>query len=189
MESHLLPQAVKFNSRCVSRGASSLAVFLLATQVVAQNPIIPDSVDQAPAATGLPQIAAAPFAPVPTEISAPASEQQEANLSSPQRIPFLALEAGQNTGQSSSQDAPAATTPTKTAATGTKPPHHGLGVALAIVGTTALVAGAVLLAGEKSISVCNGSSSGCNEARDTGIALMPIGAAVAVTGFYLQFHR
>jgi hypothetical protein len=84
---------------------------------------------------------------------------------------------------------PAPATATKTKARNTKPPHHALGVTLAVVGVTALVAGTVLFAGEKSISVCNGSSTGCNEARDTGIALMPIGAGVAAVGFYFQFHR
>jgi hypothetical protein len=64
-----------------------------------------------------------------------------------------------------------------------------LGVTLAVIGVTALVAGAVLYAGEKAVSVCNGASHGCNEARDSGLVLMPVGAGVAVLGFYLQFHK
>ena len=97
-----------------------------------------------------------------------------------------------NGSQSSSQDAtqaPAATSsPAMTSAPKAKPSHHGLGVALAIVGTTAIFAGVVLYEGEQH-AWCNSTSTGCTEARDTGIALMPIGGAVAVTGFYLVFHR
>ncbi|MFZ1941559.1 MAG: hypothetical protein WBA18_17645 [Terracidiphilus sp.] len=192
MESYLLTRAAKFNRRCVNRSAPFLAVLVLAAQVVAQNPIIPVSADQNEPATGSPQTPAATYAPAPPEISAPAPAQEEASLVEPQAVPFLALAAGQDGGQSSSQTMPAAenvSNVTKGKATNTKPPHHALGVTLAVVGVTALVAGAVLFAGEKSISVCNGASNGCNEARDTGTALMPIGAAVAVTGFYFQFHR
>lgn len=188
MKSHPLSHVGKFTGRCVSRSAPFLAVLFLTAQVVAQNPIIPVSGDENGPATGSQQSLSAPSAPVPAEMSAPAPSQEVASLSNPQTIPFLALAAGQDSGQSSSQTMPAATTPT-TKATNTKPPHHALGVTLAVVGVTALVAGAVLFAGEKSISVCTPSSGGCNEARDAGIALMPIGAGVAVTGFYLQFHR
>jgi hypothetical protein len=180
-------QAVRSMRGPINRSATSkaaslgLIALLVVTQAGAQDRIFGGSGGQDQ--VGVSSQQAAP--------STPTSAQEEAKLASPQGIPFLALEAGQNGGGSSSQDgtqnAPVASG--KTPAARTKPPHHALGVTLAIVGTTALVAGAVLFAGEKSISVCNGASSGCNEARDTGIALMPIGAAVAVTGFYFQFHR
>jgi hypothetical protein len=189
MKSHLLSQATKFSGRCVNRGAPFLAVFLLAVQVVAQNPIVPDVAVQAQVATGSEQNATASSAPPPIEISAPAPAEEQASLTRSQTIPFLALAAGQDGSQSSSQTTPTATTTTRTKARNTKSSHHALGVTLAVVGVTALVAGVVLFAGEKSISICNGSSSGCNEARDTGIALIPIGAGVAATGFYFQFHR
>ena len=189
MKSHLLSRAARIKSRCVSRSAPFLAAFLVAMQVAAQNPIIPVSADQNEPVTESLETSAATSAPAPLEISAPAPAQEEASLSSPQTVPFFALAAGQDSGQSSSQTMPAATTTTMTKAKNTKPSHHALGVTLVVVGVTALVAGAVLFAGEKSDSFCNGTSSGCNEARDTGIALMPIGAAVAVTGFYFQFHR
>ena len=74
-------------------------------------------------------------------------------------------------------------------ATKTKAQHHGLGVALAIVGTAALVSGVALFATEQSIGVCSPSSHGCSEAKDAGLVLMPVGAGIAITGFYLQFHR
>ena len=188
MKSHLLSLATEFKSKCVSRSAPFLVVLLLATQTVAQKPVMRDSANQAGEVTGSPQIATAPSPPPPTEIFAPAPAQEEANLSSPQRIPFLALAAGQDSNQSSSQDAPALTTPTKSTVTKTKRPHHALGVTLAVVGVTALVAGVALYVGEQH-AYCNSTSSGCNEAKDSGLALMPIGAGVAVTGFYLQFHR
>jgi hypothetical protein len=188
MRWHLLSRTAKFNSKCVSRSAPFLAVLLLAVQAVAQNPIIRSSTDQAQVATGSQQITAAPSTPLPTEISVPEPAQQEANLSSPPRIPFLALAAWQDSNQSSSQNAPATITPPKTMATKTKPPHHALGITLAVVGTTALVAGVALYAGEQH-AYCNGTSSGCNEAKDSGLALMPIGAGVAAIGFYLQFHH
>jgi hypothetical protein len=196
MESHLISQGTRFNSRCVSRSLPFLAVLLFAMQLAAQNPIIQDSADHAQVAapvagqlaTGSQQIADPPLAPLPTWISTPAPAQEEANLSSPRRIPFLALAAGLDSSQSSSQSAPATVPPAKTTATGTKPAHHGLGVALAVVGTAALVAGVALYVGEQH-AYCNSSSTGCNEAKDIGIALMPIGGGVAATGFYFEFHH
>jgi hypothetical protein len=189
MQSHLLSQLRAVRRRSVSRSAPFLAVLLAAMQAVAQNPVIPNLADQTEPATGSLQTAAATSASASAEISVPVPAPEEANLAGPQTVPFLALAAGQDSGQSSSQTMPAAPTTTTTKAANTKPPHHALGVTLAVVGVTALVAGAVLVAGEKSISVCNGGSGGCNEARDAGIALMPVGAGVAVLGFYLQFHR
>ncbi len=194
MESNLISQATRFNSRCVSRRVPFLAVLLFAMQLAAQNSILRDSADQAevPAqvATDSQQITDAPSAaPTPALVSAPEPAKEDANLSSPQKIPFLALAAGRDSSQSPSQNTPATVPPTKTTVTRTKPAHHGLGVALAVVGTAALVSGVALFVGEERFSYCNGSSSGCNEAKDIGIALIPIGAGVAATGFYFEFHR
>jgi hypothetical protein len=107
---------------------------------------------------------------------------------SPASNPFLAL--AQDGGQSSSsQNLPSGGAPAKPPTAKTKSPHHGLGVALAIVGTAALVSGIALFATEQSIGFCSPSSHGCSEAKDAGLILMPVGAGIAITGFYLQFHR
>jgi hypothetical protein len=189
MRAQFPSQAIKLRRSYVNRSTTfkaaslGLIALLVLPQAGAKGRIFGNSGGQDQPKTSSQVAATAPSTPAPA--------REEAQLASPQGIPFLALEAGQNGGGSSSQDgtqnAPVASG--KTAAARTKPPHHALGVTLAIVGTAALVSGAVLFAGENSISICNGSSKGCSEARDTGIALMPIGGAVAVTGFYLQFHR
>lgn len=173
----------RVNRSATFRAASlGLIALLFATQAGAEDRFFGGSAGQDRVDTGSQQAAPAPATPVPA--------QEEARLASPQGIPFLAIEAGQNGGQSSSQDGTQnAPLPAKTPAAKTKSPHHALGVTLAVVGVTALVAGAVLFAGEEAIGYCNGSSKGCNEAKYTGIALMPIGGTVAVTGFYLQSHR
>ncbi len=153
----------------------SLAAFLFASQAISQ--------------TRLNREIEAPLVSATTPISAPIPALEEADLAAPP-ISFSALEASQagnqSSSESSSQSVPA---PTKPTATKPKPQHHGLGVALAVVGTAALVSGVALFAAEQSIGVCNGSSHGCNEAKDAGLVLMPVGAGVAVTGFYFQFHR
>lgn len=199
MKLHLVSKAAGSGRRTVSRRATlvatalGMAALLATTPAVAQNPFFGGFAGPVQAGTGLEQAVAEPVAEpsmrAPSQISAPAPAKEEVNLFRPQRAPFLVLEAEQETGQSSSQGVPVATDPPKSTATKTKPPHHALGMTLAVVGTTALVAGVVLLAGEHSISVCNGASNGCNEARDAGLALIPVGAGVAVTGFYLQFHH
>ena len=153
-----------------------VAAALASTQAISQNRLTRDA--EAP-----PQSAVAPiFAPVPTV--------EEADLVAPLPIPFSALEATQagspSSPESSSQSVPP---PPPPAAHKTKPPHHGLGVALAIVGSATLAVGiaAYALGG---IDICaNDKSGGCKEARDAGLVLMPVGGGVAVTGFYLQFHR
>ena len=62
-------------------------------------------------------------------------------------------------------------------------------MALAIAGITALAVGVAAYA-LGNIDICsNEKSGGCNEARDAGLVLMPVGGGVAVTGFYLVFHH
>jgi len=166
----------------------SLAALLAASEAQAQT--VSDTRNPPQATTASQPAQLTPSVAAVTEISAPEPAPNEASVAKPAAVPFLSIEATQNNGQSSSQDSnQTSQATTKTTSAKTKPPHRALGVTLAVIGTTALVAGVVLYAGEKAISVCNGSSSGCNEAKDTGIALMPIGAGVAVMGFYLQFHR
>jgi hypothetical protein len=136
-----------------------------------------------------------PEAPVP-ETAVPGASVpslEEASLVSPTSNQFfsLALEGGQSSSSQSllSQDSSSGAAPAQPRAVKTKSPHHGLGVALAIVGSAALVSGIALFATEQSIGVCGPSSHGCSEAKDAGLILMPVGAGVAITGFYLQFHR
>jgi hypothetical protein len=185
MQSGLLSHTFRIGSGCLSRCAPFIAVITIAAQVAAQSPLIPSTADEATSST---QPLAAQ-APAQIEAPAPAPAQELASLASRETASFFSFAAAQNGGQSSSQTAPASQTAGNAAKATAKPAHHALGVTLAVIGVAALVSGVVLFAGEKSISVCNGASHGCNEARDTGIALIPIGAGVAATGFYLQFHR
>jgi hypothetical protein len=118
---------------------------------------------------------------------------EEASLVSPTSNQFfsLALEGGQSSSSQSllSQDSSSGAPPAQPRAVKTKSPHHGLGVALAIVGSAALAVGVAAYAlGDMDICA-NEKSGGCHEARDAGLVLMPVGAGVAITGFYLQFHR
>ena len=153
-----------------------LAAVLFATQAICQTRLTRD-------------IEAAPQSAA-TDLSAPVPTIEEADLVAPLPISFSALEATDGASQSSSsQSLPPPDAPAKPPAAKTKPPHHGLGVALAIVGTATLAVGiaAYALGG---IDICaNDNSGGCKEARDAGLVLMPVGGGVAITGFYLQFHR
>jgi hypothetical protein len=136
-----------------------------------------------PADTDL--LTSVPEAPVP---SALVSSLEEASLVSPTSNQFfsLALEGGQS---SSSQNLPPQDSAPAQRTVKTKSPHHGLGVALAIVGSAALAVGAASYA-LSGIDVCaNDKSGGCKEARDAGLVLMPVGGGVAFTGFYLIFHH
>jgi hypothetical protein len=112
-----------------------------------------------------------------------------ASLVSPTSNQFfsLALEAGQS---SSSQNLPSQdSAPAQPRTVKTKSPHHGLGVALAIVGSAALAVGVAAYA-ISGIDICaNDKSGGCKETRDAGLVLMPVGGGVAFTGFYLVFHH
>jgi hypothetical protein len=131
-----------------------------------------------------------PEAPVPEAAvqGAPVSSLEEASLVSPTSNQFfsIALEGGQS---SSSQNLPSGAPPTQPRAVKTKSPHHGLGVALAIVGSAALAVGVASYA-LSGIDICaNAKSGGCKEARDAGLVLMPVGGGVAITGFYLVFHH
>jgi hypothetical protein len=174
-----------------------VAALLLTGQVIGQTRIAGKVADRVQAVAGSEQVMGAPSAEERADISVPAPQVEEANLAKPPALLSFSVEAAQNGGesssqsatQSSSQDSPAATTSTKAAAAKTKPPHRELGIALAALGTTALALGVVAFAASR-FSICaNQHSGGCQEARDAGLILMPAGGAVAVTGFYLQFHR
>ncbi|MGO9325723.1 MAG: hypothetical protein ACLP07_14285 [Terracidiphilus sp.] len=185
MQSHRLRLKAVFDHANAGRSSTVLALIfglaavLFATQAISQTRLNRDT--ESP-----PQSAAA-------AISAPVPTVEEADLAASLPIPFSALaatEAGnQSSSESSSQSVPPPPPPTKPTLSKVKPPHHTLGVILALVGTTAFAAGIALYAGEQSIDLCNGASHGCNEARDAGLVLMPVGAGVAVTGFYFTFHR
>jgi hypothetical protein len=184
MNSHLVSRLDRFQSGCLRSAMPFFAALLAAPLMLAQNPALQTPAQHDALAPESQQITLAPSPQTPLEISAPVPSSEDASLIHPEISPLLSLEAEQAGSQSLSQS-----TPTNATATKTKPRHHGLGIALAVVGIVALASGVALYAGESKISVCNGSSMGCNEARDTGIALMPIGAGVAATGFYLTFHR
>jgi hypothetical protein len=149
-----------------------------------------------------PQTSAAVATPVATPADtdaltsvpeAPVPSSDEASLVSPTGNLFLSL-AQENGQSSSSQNLPpenssSTAPPAQPRAVKTKSPHHGLGVALAIVGSAALAAGVGAYAVSE-IDICaNVTSGGCKEARDAGLVLMPVGGGVAFTGFYLVFHH
>ena len=194
---HLLPRTLHGQGKSAYRRASaivaklSLAALLVTTQAEAQNPVLGGSASQSREGAAAQQVASGADTGL-SLVPAPDPAQGEAGLPRLETDPFHSLEMAQNGGQSSSHDAtqtpPATTSTAMTPAPKPRPTHHGLGVALAIVGTTALFAGVVLYEGEQH-AWCNSSSTGCAEARDTGIALMPIGGAMAATGFYLVFHH
>ncbi len=201
MKLHLLSFARRLSRQSTGRGAAvlassfGLAAFFATSQAIAQTRIAGNAAAWSYAEAALQRDMTVPS--IQTEISAPVPTVEEAKLVSPLAIPMLSITRAQDSGQSSpqsatqssSQDSPAPTTSTKAAAARSKPPHRGLGIALAVVGTTALVAGVVAYSVSR-IDICsNEHSGGCQEARDAGLALMPVGGAVAVTGFYLQFHR
>ncbi len=171
--------------------AASLACAALftASQSAAQMRIARDIPEPARnTATATPKTSAAFATLADAGVAAPVPNMEEASLVSPAANPFSSLE--QDSGQSSSsQSSPSAAAPAKPAATKTKPPHHALGIALAALGTTALALGAVAYGFGRTDICANEHSGGCNEARDAGLVLMPVGGAVAVTGFYFQFHR
>lgn len=157
---------------------------------------ISDSAQDAVAAT--PQTGAAVAMPADTDVltsvpEAPVPILEEASLVSPAADMFLSL--AQDNGQSSSsQNLPpensySTAPPAQPRAVKTKSPHHGLGVALAIVGSAALAVGVASYTLGETDFCANAKSGGCKEARDAGLVLMPVGGGVAVTGFYLVFHH
>jgi len=188
--SHVSAHWRKLPARLV---ALAVTVVFTASQVPAQGPMDRETTDQVQAASvqattgsqGRPDSAAKPE---DTDFSAPVPNIEEAALvktSSSSLDSLFSSMGAQDNGQSSSP-----TPTTKAKAANTKSPHHGLGVALAISGTVILALGVVLAAGADSIDVCsNEHTGGCQEARTGGYVAIGGGAAIAVTGFYLQFHR
>ncbi len=165
------------------------AALFAASQSVAQSQIARDIGGPAQdAANATPLVNSASVTRADTDISAPVPRLEEAGLVNPAANSLFSL--SQDGGQSSSsQSSSSAGGPSKRPAAKTKPPHHGLGVALAIVGTATLAVGiaAYALGG---IDICsNEQSGGCREARDAGLVMMPVGAGVAATGFYFTFRR
>lgn len=174
--------------------ALAVTVVFTAIQVPAQGAMDREITDQAQVASfqattgsqGSPDSAAKAedtdfSAPVPNII-------EEATLLRPSSSSLDSLFSNMRAQDNGPSSSPASTTKAKAA--NTKPSHHGLGVALAITGTVVLALGVVLAAGADSISVCgNEHSGGCQEARTGGYVAIGGGAAIAVTGFYLQFHR
>jgi hypothetical protein len=165
------------------------AALVAASQSAAQSQIARDIGGSAQdAANATPLVSSVSATPAETDVSAPVPRLEEAGLVSPVASPFLSL-AQDGSQSSSSQSSTSIGGLAKPTAAKTKPPHHGLGVALAIVGTATLAVGiaAYALGG---IDICaNDSSGGCKEARDAGLVLMPVGAGVAATGFYFTFRH
>jgi len=196
MQSHRFRPRVVLNSVNAGRSITASALIfglvtvLITAQAISQTRLTRD-VDALPqSATAAEQAMAAPSFQAETALSTPVPAVEEADLAAPLPIPFSTLVAtqsgNQSTPESSSQSAPAPTTPTTTK---TKPQHRGLGVALAAVGSVALAAGITAYAIGRDDFCANAKSGGCPEARDAGLALMPVGAGVAVTGFYLVLRH
>jgi hypothetical protein len=192
--------------RCISTLATvfACAALFFASQASAQSRFGRDTAGSAQdAVSATPQTSTAVETPADTDGStlvlgtsvpeAPVPSLEEASLVSTTSNQFfsLALEGGQS---SSSQNLPpenssSTAPPAQPRTVKTKSPHHGLGVALAIVGSATLAIGvaAYTLGG---MDICaNQKSGGCKEARDIGLVMMPVGGGVAVTGFYLVFHH
>ena len=169
-----------------------MVAFIVSTQAEARSQILGDSTGQSRERIDGPQSASSSVTTGLKLISAPVPTQQETIPLGWKEIPFHFLDVAPNGEQTSSQVA----TQTSAASSNSrmspvfkaKPTQRALGLALAIAGTTALATGVTLYVGEQH-AYCNNSSKGCNEAKDTGIALMPTGASVAAIGFYLRFHR
>jgi hypothetical protein len=183
--------ALFFASQSASRAAAQ-SRFDRGTADSAQDALV--ATPQTSAAVATPAdtnvLTSVPEAPVP---EASVSGLEEASLVSPTADMFLSL--AQESGQSSSsqslppQNSTSTAPPAQPRAVKTKSPHHGLGVALAIVGSAALAVGVASYA-LSGIDICaNAKSGGCKEARDAGLVLMPVGGGVAFTGFYLVFHH
>lgn len=165
------------------------AVLLATSQSAAQSQIARDIGGPAlGAANPTPVVSSASATPVVTDISAPVPRLEEAGLASPAASPFLSL--AQDGGQSSSsQSATSTIAPAKPPAAKTKPQHRALGITLVILGGATLAAGAATYAFGRNDFCANEKTGGCPEARDVGLALIPVGAGVAVTGFYFTFRR
>jgi len=167
----------------VRLAALGLAVAFTASQNPAQNLRGSDSAAPAQAATNSHTV---PAGTATSDVSAPVPNLQEATVVKPFSDSLFSLAAAQD-GQSSSSSAsnvmaaPAAKKP--------NPPHHALGRALSDIGIGALASGIILFAAESHYCGSNTKPTDCSEARDAGIALMPAGGALMVTGFVLRFHR
>lgn len=131
---------------------------------------------QSPATPAVPALSANESSSL---FSAPEPAVEEARLVDPLSAGMFSLADAQD---------PASSLTSRPAGSKAKAPHHGLGIALAITGTAALLAGA----GAYAIAArgCNSYSTGaCHSVHDFGIIMMPVGGAVAATGFYFQFHK
>jgi hypothetical protein len=184
--------------------AFACAALFFASQCTAQSRFeretadhVADSAQDAVSATPQTSAAVATLADTNALTSvpgAPVPNLEEASLVSP--AGNLSLLLAQDEGQSSSsqnlhsgQNLPSGAAPARPNAAKTKSPHHGLGVALAIVGSTALAVGVAAYALGGADICANEKSGGCKEAKDAGLVLMPVGGGVAITGFYLIFHH
>jgi hypothetical protein len=168
----------------------ALVAALFATQAIGQTRLTREVSALPESSTDRAQVNAVPSSQAPAAFSAPVPTTEEAGLAVPKPISFSALAATQagssGSTESSSQSMPPTSPP---AAVKTKRQHRGMGVALAIVGSVTLAAGVTAFAIGESNFCANEKSGGCPEAKDAGLVLMPVGGAVAVTGFYFTFHR
>ena len=189
MKSQSMSRSISMAQRLARRGiparlvALALAFAFTSSQVSAQPIMVRDAANLGPA-TASQGSQEAPAGEPAAELSAPIPNVEEPIAGKPfsdSLVLLSSLDAGQNNPQSAS-------TPNAKPAK-TKPPHHGLGVALAITGTAALVVGVALLAGSGTSICSNEHSGGCQEARTGGYVGVGVGAPLAVLGFYLQFHR
>jgi len=159
--------------------ATALMALLISNQAAAQGPYsnLSDKSTPGPQAT-----AAQPT----TDVEAPTPAMAQPAPPKPTADALFALATAQDGAQSSSLANGETAAPAKPAKI--QPPHHTLGRVMSDVGIGLLATGIILYAGES--HYCGSSTiSDCSTARNAGLALMPAGGAMMVTGFYLRFHR
>lgn len=187
MKSHRASPATPFCRSMPARMAAfAMAVLFTASQVPAQPMNDRDTTDQTQTTNsqtvtnGQGNHAVPAAENTATEISAPVPNLEDATPAKPASDSMFAMDAMQDPSSSSSMTQ--TQKPVKA-----KAPLHGLGIAMAIVGSVVLVGGIGAFALSEQ---CKNPTSGeCGTVHGAGIGMMAAGGGVAATGFYFQFHK